>query len=104
MALESVQRICQTVLGDEKVCPLFSSHPQKFSFSFSFSSSSSSSSSPNKCILTFCHTVTKVKRELIHKAKVKKAYAKIKAREQENAPPPKTSQPVQDEAPAGADA
>ncbi|KIL92768.1 hypothetical protein FAVG1_03948 [Fusarium avenaceum] len=48
--------------------------------------------------------VTKVKKELIHKAKVKKAYAKIKAREQENAPPPKTSQPVQDEAPAGADA
>ncbi|SPJ70766.1 uncharacterized protein FTOL_00494 [Fusarium torulosum] len=48
--------------------------------------------------------VTKVKKELIHKAKVKKAYAKIKAREQENAPTPKTSQPVQDEAPAGSDA
>ncbi|KAF5617108.1 uncharacterized protein FTJAE_12776 [Fusarium tjaetaba] len=43
--------------------------------------------------------VTKVKKELIHKAKVKKAYAKIKAREQQNAPAPKTSEPVQDEAP-----
>ncbi|KAF4952204.1 hypothetical protein FGADI_7000 [Fusarium gaditjirri] len=40
--------------------------------------------------------VTKVKKELIHKAKVKKAYAKIKAREQQNAPAPKTSKPVQD--------
>ncbi|KAF5673778.1 hypothetical protein FHETE_3165 [Fusarium heterosporum] len=38
--------------------------------------------------------VTKVKKELIHKAKVKKAYAKIKAREQENAPPPKPSAEV----------
>ncbi|KAM0240635.1 hypothetical protein ACHAPO_002536 [Fusarium lateritium] len=43
--------------------------------------------------------VTKVKKELIHKAKVKKAYAKIKAREQENAQPAKTSEPAQDEAP-----
>ncbi|KAM0563307.1 hypothetical protein ACHAPJ_001025 [Fusarium lateritium] len=42
--------------------------------------------------------VTKVKKELIHKAKVKKAYAKIKAREQENAPSAKKTQPVQDEA------
>ncbi|RGP80437.1 hypothetical protein FLONG3_1446 [Fusarium longipes] len=42
--------------------------------------------------------VTKVKKELIHKAKVKKAYAKIKAREQENAQPAKTSEPTQDEA------
>ncbi|KAF5231306.1 hypothetical protein FAUST_9344 [Fusarium austroamericanum] len=43
--------------------------------------------------------VTKVKKELIHKAKVKKAYAKIKAREQENAQPAKTSEPAQDETP-----
>ncbi|KAF5018661.1 hypothetical protein F66182_9354 [Fusarium sp. NRRL 66182] len=44
--------------------------------------------------------VTKVKKELIHKAKVKKAYAKIKAREQQNGPSTKKSEPVQDEAPA----
>jgi type IV secretory pathway VirB10-like protein len=50
---------------------------------------------------TYSHstTVTKVKKELIHKAKIKKAYAKIKAREQQNAPAPKISEPVQDEAP-----
>lgn len=47
--------------------------------------------------LHFYHTVTKVKKELIHKAKVKKAYAKIKAREQENAQPAKPIQPVQNE-------
>jgi hypothetical protein len=50
-------------------------------------------------ILTLYRIVTKVKKELIHKAKVKKAYAKIKAREQENAQPAKTSEPAQDEAP-----
>ncbi|KAJ3506161.1 hypothetical protein NM208_g16110 [Fusarium decemcellulare] len=48
--------------------------------------------------------VTKVKKELIHKAKVKKAYAKIKAREQqaaEEAAGAKKSEPVQDEKPVG---
>jgi hypothetical protein len=49
-------------------------------------------------ILTLYRTVTKVKKELIHKAKVKKAYAKIKAREQENAQPAETSEPAQNEA------
>ncbi|KAF4973855.1 hypothetical protein FZEAL_9201 [Fusarium zealandicum] len=44
--------------------------------------------------------VTKVKKELIHKAKVKKAYAKIKAREQQSTQETvKPSEPVQDEAP-----
>ncbi|KAF4457173.1 hypothetical protein F53441_861 [Fusarium austroafricanum] len=42
--------------------------------------------------------VTKVKKELIHKAKVKKAYAKIKARQK--TPAPRTSEPAQDETPA----
>ena len=80
MASESVLRICQTAPGDEKVCRILL-------LKFSFISHT----------YTFYHTVTKVKKELIHKAKVKKAYAKIKAREQENAQPAKPVQPVQEE-------
>jgi hypothetical protein len=46
-------------------------------------------------------TVTKVKKELIHKAKVKKAYAKIKAREQQAAQESaKKPEPVPIQAPA----
>jgi hypothetical protein len=66
-----VLKICQMGRGDEKVRSI--SQPAKAHFT---------RFTDELLVLKPMSTVTKIKHDLIHKAKVKKAYAKIKAQEQ----------------------